>query len=74
MSPFPITRRIFTSRIQPERWYRESARLTALVVVLGLSVLSGWSIVQRMHTPRCERYDARHDIGLTEEGKLCRKR
>ena len=77
-SPYPITRRLFAHRFVAERWAHEGVRwsaLTAVVVgMLAVLTLSGWTVVHRLHKPTCERVDVRTNVGIDQEGRLCRKR
>ena len=76
MTTFPIraNRRIFASRINMERCMHESRRLTWLIAIVGVALLSGWQFVIHARGHSCDRYDVRRDVGIDERGQLCRRR
>lgn len=69
----PHHRWLFTSPLRVDHWAQQSAHWAAIIVLLGVTVLSGWQIIA-WHKPECSRYDIRRDVGIDERGKLCKRR
>jgi hypothetical protein len=79
VSTYPIRRRIFRERLSPavvfERWLTPLMRWALLIGIAGaLAIICVQVGLARRGKPACERYDARHDVGITQEGGLCRRR
>lgn len=74
----PIQRRLFTPRLSAEHLMHETARWSAVMALvvglLGVTVLSGWTVINHWNRPRCERMDAKRGVGIDENGRLCRHR
>jgi len=67
MSPLPIAhhRRIFYSRLDPERWLIVPGSLAAaLAIGLVLVLLAFQAVAHRPRTPECRVYDPGRRIGI----------
>lgn len=80
MSALPIRpgRRIFTARVNADHLMHTGTRYTAIVVIAGALAMGCRQMLTPTHRePVCERYDARHQIGIVVidgRERLCRRR
>lgn len=68
-------RPLFRSRYQPQRILHDVMFVLAMLgVVLGTPFAVGVAIGAITHKEPCATYDAKHNIGRDENGKLCRRK
>lgn len=68
-------RTLFRSRYQPERLLRDVMfGLAVVIVALGITFSLDVAIGAIKNKETCPRIDAKHNIGIDQNGKLCRRK
>jgi len=75
--PLKLPRRpwMFRSRYQPQRLLHDvTFGLFIASIALGITFFGSWAWSAARHKEACPRIDAKHNIGIDENGKLCKRR